>query len=273
MRRIALLFAALALAACASSHRITTYNIRLNLASDGVNAWPNRSGAVAAVVAGSDIFGVQEALPDQLTDLDTLLPRFARFGEGRTAERRGEHTAIFYRLGRYEVLENDTFWLSPTPDAAGSKGWDAAYERIATWGKLRDRRSGVVFYIFNTHFDHVGVEARRESAVLLLSAMNRVAGTLPVILTGDFNDVATSPPYQIFAAGGFRDAREASRSSPRGPDSTWNAFREIEPGRRIDFIFVRGPIEVLEHVTRDDRLPDGRFASDHLPVSAVLRIR
>ena len=252
---------------------MTTYNIRLNLASDGANAWPHRKEAVAAVLRNSDLFGLQEALPEQLADLDTLLPDFARFGAGRDANRSGEHTAIFFRRDRYELLGQDTFQLSPTPEVAGSKGWDAAYERIATWGKLRDRPSGKELYIFNTHLDHVGVVARRESAKLLLSEIDRIAGRAPVIILGDFNDIATGEPYRMITAAGFSDSRDVSRAKPRGPDSTWNAFRAIEPGRRIDFVFVRGGIDVLEHVTIPDQLPDGRFASDHLPVSVKIRVR
>jgi endonuclease/exonuclease/phosphatase family metal-dependent hydrolase len=273
MRRLLPLLAALLINACATSPtpppvRVMTYNIRLNLASDGPNAWPHRKEAVAALIEAhrADLVGVQEALPDQLVDLDALLPEHARFGTGRSAERSGEHTAIFYRRERFDLLEQDTFWLSETPHVAGSKGWDAAYERIATWGRLRDRRSSSTFYIFNTHFDHVGRTARRESAKLLAARIDTIAGSAPVILTGDFNDVPRSEAYETLLASGFKDALNLAGTAPRGPDSTWNSFRAIDPGRRIDFVFVRGPIEVLKHEIDPRTLPDGRFPSDHLPV-------
>ena len=271
-----LLAFALVLTGCATAAppplAVMTYNIRLNLASDGPNAWPHRKAAVAKLMSVPDLIGVQEALPDQLADLDAALPQFDRFGTGRSAERTGEHTAVFYRKDRFELLENDTFWLSPTPSEAGSKGWDAAYERIATWGKLRDRRTGRQFYLFNTHFDHIGAEARRESARLLASRIDSIAGQAPVIVTGDFNDLSTSEFFAILTAAGLRDARNVSGEPARGPDSTWNAFRAIEPGRRIDFIFVRGPVEVLWHDTIPATLSDGRFPSDHLPVVAEVRV-
>ena len=274
--------AALALAflvgACASQPaadapiRVMTFNIRLNLASDGPNAWPHRKEAVASMIRfhDADLVGLQEALPEQLRDLDALLPDYARFGTGRAADLLGEHSAILYRRSRFEVLQHDTFWLSETPEVRGSKGWDAAYERIATWGRLRDRRTGATFFHFNTHFDHVGQIARRESARLLVQRIAAIAAGSPLILTGDFNDVPRSDPYRIITTAAFADAFDITRDPHHGPTSTWNAFKAMEPGRRIDFIFVRPGIAVLRHAILTDTLDGGRFPSDHFPVVADL---
>lgn len=266
------------LAACATSPakdpslRVMTYNIRLNLASDGPDAWPQRKDAVAGLVRDQsiDLLGVQEALPEQLADLDARLPRLGRFGEGRTAQRLGEFTAIYYRKDRFGVLDAGTFWLSETPEVPGSKGWDAAYERIVTWGKLKDRQSGATFFCFNTHFDHVGRVARRESARLLVSRIEEIAGSAPAIVTGDFNDLPDSEPYAIITGSGLSDAMLSTRSPHEGPSSTWNAFKAIEPGRRIDFIFTRG-FDVISHAVLPDRIGGERFPSDHLPVVAEVR--
>jgi endonuclease/exonuclease/phosphatase family metal-dependent hydrolase len=275
--RISILFSLLLLACVGwrtsdAPIRAMTFNIRLNLASDGENAWPNRKEAVASMIRShdADLVGLQEALPEQLADVDRLLPQFGRFGVGRASDLAGEHSAILYRKDRFDVLQHDTFWLSETPGVPGSKGWDAAYERIVTWGKLRDRRTGKIFFHFNTHLDHVGVVARREGTRLLLSSITRIAGDAPTILTGDFNAVSESEPYRLVTESGLRDAFFASRDRHRGPLSTWNAFKAIEPGRRIDFIFVRRA-EVLKHEILPDTF-DGRFPSDHLPVVAEVRI-
>lgn len=256
-----------------TSLRVMTYNIRLNLASDGSDAWPHRREMVASVIRfhGADLIGVQEALPDQLRDLDALLPHFGRFGVGRDAQRGGEHSAILYRRRRFEVLQHDTFWLSETPSIAGSKGWDAANQRIVTWGRLHDRGTGAVFIHFNTHFDHVGEVARRESARLLTARIEEIAGNAPVIVTGDFNATPASEPYRLVLAAGLRDAFSASRTPHHGPTSTWNAFRAVEPERRIDFVFVRGAVDVLQHGILSDTF-DGRFPSDHLPVVAEVQV-
>ncbi|MGH9458132.1 MAG: endonuclease/exonuclease/phosphatase family protein [Thermoanaerobaculia bacterium] len=270
--------AALLLAGCAGSRfasapepmDVMSWNIRLDLASDGPNAWPFRKETVAARIAGQDLVGVQEALPSQLADLDVLLPGFARFGLGRDPGGTGEACAILYRKDRFDVLEQGTFWLSESPDVAGSRGWDAAYPRIATWGRLRDRASGDVFWHFNTHLDHVGLTARREGAELLLRKIREIAGTSPrVVVTGDFNAVPGSEPYVIMT-GPLQDALEISREPHRGPDSTWNGFTKIEPGQRIDFIFVGSGFDVLEHAILVETTPAGRYTSDHFPVVATI---
>ncbi len=251
--------------------RVMTFNIRLNLASDGPNAWPHRKEAVASMIRfhDADLVGLQEALPEQLEDLDALLPGYGRFGVGRATDLRGEASAVLYRKSRLEVLEQDTFWLCETPEVPGSKGWDAAYERIATWGRVRDRLSGVTFFHFNTHLDHIGKQARREGARLLADRMKQI--TQPLILTGDFNDLAASESNRIIIGSGFTDAFDATRSPHHGPTATWNGFKATEAGRRIDFIFVRGPIAVLRHAILSDTY-DGGFVSDHFPVVADLQI-
>jgi endonuclease/exonuclease/phosphatase family metal-dependent hydrolase len=278
IRTAAALLSALLSVACVSSApqdaplRVMTFNIRYNNPGDGEDAWPMRKEKAASMIRfhGADLVGVQEALRGQLDDLSALLPGFGWFGVGRSAERQGEYSAILYRADRFELLDQNTFWLSETPEVAGSKGWDADYERIVTWGRLRDRRTGQVFYHFNTHFDHVGETARRESARMIVARIATIAGNAPVIVTGDFNTVPESPAYQTMAAA-LSDAMTVTRAPHHGPTSTWNGFKEIEPGRRIDFIFVGEGVEVLQHAILSDRF-DGRFPSDHLPVIAEIRV-
>jgi endonuclease/exonuclease/phosphatase family metal-dependent hydrolase len=266
-------------AATAAPLRVMTFNLRLDLASDGPNAWPHRRDWVAALIRfhGADVVGVQEALAHMLTDLDTRLSGFARVGVGRADGRSGgEFSAILYRSDRVELMDSGTFWLSPTPEVPGSKGWDAAIERVATWGRFRDRRTGCRYVHLNTHFDHIGEQARQESARLIRRRLTGLSGGLPVIVTGDLNAEPTSAPYRVFtrdtipgAVPPLRDAFEISRDGHYGPTSSWTAFKAIEPGRRIDYVLVSAPISVLAHGILTDRWDD-RFPSDHLPVVAVL---
>ena len=259
--------------------RIMTFNIRLDLASDGPNAWPYRRDWVASLIRfhAADAVGVQEALAHMLTELDTRLPGFARVGVGRADGRAaGEFSAILYDTRRLELLDDGTFWLSPTPEVAGSKGWDAAIERVATWARFRDRRTGCSHLHLNTHFDHIGEQARQESARLIRTRLAALAGDLPVVVTGDLNADPRSVPYRIFThdpiAGGIAplvDAFDASRDGHYGPTSSWNAFQAIEPGRRIDYILVSPRVPVLAHAILPDSW-DNRFPSDHLPVLAVI---
>lgn len=259
--------------------RVMTFNLRYDTPSDGANAWPHRRDWVAALIRfhAPDALGVQEALAHMLTDLDARLPGFSRIGVGRADGRAGgEFSAILYRSDRLELLDSGTFWLSPTPEVVGSKGWDAAIERIATWARFRDRRTGCRHLHLNTHFDHVGEQARQESARLIRRRAAALADGIPVVVTGDLNADPASEPYRILtrdtigdATGPLRDALMASRDGHYGPTSTWTAFRAIEPGRRIDYVLVSPQVRVLKHAILPDSW-DGRFASDHLPVLAAV---
>lgn len=262
--------------------RVMSFNIRYDNPGDGINAWPNRKDWVASLIRfhGADVVGVQEALRRQLGDLDVRLPGWGRVGVGRTDGREaGEFSPIYYRNDRLELLENGTFWLSPTPDVAGSKGWDTAIERIATWARFRDMRTGCRVLHLNTHFDHIGEQARQESARLIRRRLATLADGLPVIVTGDLNTTPSSVAYRIFtrdtiagAIGPLADAYTASRTGHYGPSSSWNEFKAIQPERRIDYVMVSPGIDVLAHAILSDNW-DGRFPSDHLPVLAALAPR
>jgi endonuclease/exonuclease/phosphatase family metal-dependent hydrolase len=255
--------------------RVMTFNIRYDNPADGPDAWPHRSEGVAGLIRfhDPDLLGLQEAQRHQLEELQRLLPRYGWFGLPRAdGGPSDEYSAILYRTERFDLLDHGTFWLSETPAAAGSRGWDARLPRIATWGRFRDRSSGETLMQINTHFDHIGVQARAESARLLKRWLAETAGELPILLTGDFNAPPESEPIRILAdtsaPPALRDAWAVSDDPPYGPNSTWNAFRSIEPGRRIDFIFVGNGVRVLKHAILSDTLEGGRFPSDHLPVLA-----
>ena len=257
--------------------RAMSFNIRYDEPRDGVNAWPNRKQKVADVIRfhKADLVGLQEALVGQLEDLERSLPAFSRCGVGRTdGKREGEFSAILYRKDRFKLLECKTFWLSETPDVAGSKGWDAALPRIVTFAKFRDSRSKKIFYHFNTHFDHMGVKARTESAKMILGRIRNASAGTQSILTGDLNVKEDTEAYKTLAAvdSGLKDARYASVNGHFGDTSTFNAFKDMQPGNKIDYIFVTAGIRVHEHGVLSDRW-EGLWASDHLPVLAEVELR
>lgn len=255
-----------------------TFNIRYNEPRDGVNAWENRKTKVADVIRfhKADLVGVQEAQNNQLKDLEMLLPDFAWCGAGRTdGKEDGEYSAILYRKSRFKLLETETFWLSETPEKAGSKGWDADFPRIVTWAKFQDKNTKKTFYHFNTHFDHIGKQARTESSKFLLAQVPKIAGKSPFVITGDFNAKEDTNVYRILTgkeeADAFEliDARYVSQNGHFGGNSTFNGFKELEPERKIDYVFVGDGTRVLEHGVLSDRW-DGLWASDHLPVLAEI---
>jgi len=258
--------------------RVMTFNIRYNEPRDGVNAWANRKTKVSDVVRfhKADLVGIQEAQYNQIQDLEKLLPGFAWCGVGRDGANEGEFSAIFYRKSRFKLLTTQTFWLSETPEKTGSKGWDADYPRIVTWAKFQDLVSKKTFYHFNTHFDHRGARARVESAKFLLAQIPKIAGTSNAVVTGDFNAKEDTNVYQILtgktesADFNLIDARYVSENAHFGGNSTFNEFKELVPGMKIDYIFVSGAaVRVIEHGILSDRW-DGLWASDHLPVLAEI---
>lgn len=266
--------------AAAQSLNVMTWNIRYNNPNDGVNAWPHRKDWVAEIIVGNkvDVAGFQEVLVGQLDDLKSRLPLMDAYGVGRDdGKDAGEFSPIFFRKDRFELLDKSTFWLSPTPDQVASKGWDAALPRIASWVKLKERRTEAVFYVLNTHFDHRGEKARTESAALIRKQVQERLADHPVIFTGDLNTTPDSPPYNTLVqtakvgSSELRDTYTHSAQKPEGPDSTWNGFKEIEPNRRIDFVFVTPSIKVLRlQILTDQR--NNLFPSDHLPVVTQLEL-
>lgn len=262
------------------SINVMTFNIRYDEPRDGLDAWKNRKEHVAAMIKKSDadLIGLQEALKHQLDDLLKLLPDFSYCGVGRTdGKDSGEFSAILYRRSRFKVKKCETYWLSETPNTAGSKGWDAAFPRIVSWIKAKDRSSGRTFFHFNTHFDHVGEQARRNSVDLIVSEAVKAAGRTPFFITGDLNANESSAVYQMMRTRLLSgetilfDTRYISKTPWSGPDSTFSGFKELQPHNKIDHIFVSANIEVLNAASLDQRF-DGRWASDHIPVTARLTV-
>lgn len=252
---------------------IATYNLRMNTERDGPNAWPHRKELVKSLVRyhDFDLLATQEGLPDQITDLGGM-QEYAHVGVGRDdGKHAGEHSAIFYKRERFELLRAGDFWLSQTPDRP-SLGWDATCcHRIASWAQLLDRRTGRKLYFFSVHFDHEGSVARRESAKLMLSKVKDIAGAEPVIVAGDFNSTPETEQIATMKSQ-LVDAFDASAKPRYGPAGTFNGFKIDSPlDERIDYIFVSPHVKVLSYATLTDSHL-GRFPSDHLPVMVKARL-
>ena len=281
MKRILAFFVLLqSVTVTAQELNVMTFNIRYNTPRDSMNAWPNRKLQAAGQVLFHQVhlLGVQEALHDQMEDLQEQLKQYKYVGVARTdGKQKGEYSAIFYDTTRLRLLQSKTFWLSEHPDSIGKKGWDAAIERIVTWARFQDRKTGKQFFHFNTHFDHMGKEARRESAGLLLQQVATIAKKSPVIITGDFNAQPADEPIKVLVDGTgpdkLIDAKSVSRLPHYGPTGTFNGFRSKETGNQpIDYIFIKNGIRVLRHATLSQTW-EGRFSSDHFPVFAAVEIR
>lgn len=252
----------------AQTAKVVTYNIRYANEGDGVNAWSNRKLLVTDMLRfhEADIIGLQEALYEQVTDISLQLPGFDQIGVGREdGKAEGEYSPIFYNSRKYQLKDHGWFWLSETPEVP-SMGWDAACKRICTYAWFEDYDKRKTFWVFNTHFDHVGDEARLNSARLILQKIDSLnTKNDPVILMGDFNLTPEAAPISRLETQ-FFDSKKVSAQAPYGPEGTYNAFDfNSELKNRIDYIFVKGKIEVLKYGVLTDSY-EQRYPSDHLPV-------
>lgn len=302
MKRIAFLSLTLLLALAVEGQNlyVGTYNIRNKNSYDSLqgNVWQVRSKVICDLInfEQPDIFGTQEALIGQIRDMLPLLDGYRYIGVAREdGHLSGEHSAIFYKVDRLQLIDSGNFWLSTTPHQP-SKGWDAACVRICSWGEFKELSSGRHFFFFNLHMDHVGVEARRQGAQLVVRQIDSIAHGLPAILTGDFNVDQTNEIYSIFTQQGhLTDSYEAAplRLCENG---TFNSFRsDLKTTSRIDHIFLTSHFAVDRYgvltlgywtprqSTTSEKGHDApseiqfnsqtlRFPSDHYPVMARIHL-
>jgi endonuclease/exonuclease/phosphatase family metal-dependent hydrolase len=258
--------------------KVLTYNIRMATPDDTPNTWDNRKEHVFSNIreVKPGIFGLQEVLKVQLADFERAFPSYKRIGLARDdGKEAGEFSPLFYDSARFSLQSSSTFWLSQTPKVAGSRGWDAACNRVVTWGKFKETRSGKMFLVFCTHFDHMGEIARRNSANLLLKVVDSLSGKFPAIVLGDFNASPDSEPYKIITDGkNPAHLTDASLlcSEKQGPEITFTGFKVNGiPGQRIDYIFIKGIKKVVQYKVNSQNIGE-YYPSDHLPVSAGLKV-
>ncbi|MGQ8336116.1 endonuclease/exonuclease/phosphatase family protein [Sunxiuqinia sp. A32] len=243
-----------------------TYNLRQNTPADGNNAWPNRKEEVKSLIRYHefDILGTQEGFIGQLKDL-LEMEEYAYTGHGRDdGEEAGEHSAIFYKMDRFRLLDSGDFWLSETPEVPSS-GWDAKIKRICSWAKFSDLITSKEFFFFCVHFDHRGVKARIESGKLMVKKIQDIAGDFPVFCVGDYNSTPETEQIQTMQTL-LKDSRKVSKTPPYGPKGTFNGFKFDAPlDETIDYIFVSDQISILKYAVLTDN-QNQRFPTDHQPI-------
>ena len=254
---------------------VGTFNIRYDNPRDSGNLWKDRAPVVASLIRFHefDIVGTQEGLKHQLDDIKNALPEFSCYGKGRDdGQSKGEHSVIFYRKDKFFVVDSGDFWLSQTPEKPGP-GWDARLNRICSWIKLRIKQGGKIFYVFNIHYDHQGVQARIESSKLMIAKIRETAGKQPVIFTGDFNGNHESEWYlYIKNSGVVKDVRELA-AHPYINNGSFNAFGTNNASKDIiDHIFISSHFTVRKYGILTDTY-HGKFPSDHFPVITTISFR
>lgn len=250
--------------------KVLTFNIRYDNPDDGINRWDLRKENVVNLINfyEPDLVGFQEVLDSQLEFLKMRLDDYQFYGVGRDdGKKAGEYSCIAVKKGKMKVKSSSTKWLSETPEVV-SRGWDAACNRVVTTVEMELK--GKKLCIMNTHFDHIGKLAQKESAGLLLKMIKEKEAADYFIITGDFNSYPDSEAYQIIT-GYLKDTGKLSLTGTFGGGATFNGFGKIDNAEKqpIDYIFINNKFKVLKHAILNNTV-DGNFISDHYPVYTLL---
>jgi endonuclease/exonuclease/phosphatase family metal-dependent hydrolase len=249
--------------------RVMTFNVRYPNPDDGANRWELRRDLMVSTIREQhpDVLGTQELYKLQGDYLVSKLPRYTWFGLGRYGDDRDEHMGVFYRTDRLRLVESGNFWLSDTPDKPGSITWGHPLPRMVTWALFEMKASGRRFYYYNTHFPYREQDepARTRAAQEIVARLKTLPGNLPFVLTGDFNTTPDSQAHALLTQT-LQDAR-ISAGTRSGPEGTFHDFTG-KPDHRIDWVLYRGFHATAVHTITTGH--DGRYPSDHFPVSAEL---
>ena len=263
--------------------RVMSYNIKCAGSAED-NNWSVRLPLVVDQIKEVDplLFGLQEPTAFQMDGIAAALPEYDFVGVARDdGKRKGEFSPVFYKKDYFELLDSGTFWLSETPEVPGSRGWDAACNRVVSWAKLRCKKSGKTLVFADTHFDHISDEARQNSAKLVMERMYPITEqwSLPFFITGDFNCDSSSKGYKTLTGGtdeipALIDSAKIAKETIADVKRTWNDLGQVPADQEncyIDFIFVDGKVEVEKFVVCPDTR-DGKYPSDHNAIWAEVKI-
>ena len=242
-----------------------TYNIRLDTETDSINKWDNRKEGIVSLIKEEDIhiLGIQEALPNQIEYLSQQLKNYDYIGEGRDGGSKGEYSAIYFKSDNVVLEQEETFWLSETPEIP-SIGWDAAIKRIVTLGVFKIKNLEKKLIVYNTHFDHVGKVAREKSASIILNHITKNNyQDKPTVVMGDFNANPDESPIKLLS----EQLQDSFKVLPvKDPIGTFSGFDLCSKLlNRIDYIFTK-KLDVIDYKHIDKKLPSGLWPSDHLPI-------
>ena len=238
-----------------------------NISIMSFNLWcggvtEERTARVLAAIRASDpdILGVQEATPQWMNLLRTGLPGYTSAGFGREGGDKGEYSAIFVKNERFDILAEDTRWLTDTPEVF-SFVEGSLCPRVYTWAKLYDKENDTTLVHINTHLDHGPEEVRMVQAQYLYAFIETLDA--PVTVTGDFNyDERTSEVYKYFTAGKLADSKYLAADVYAAP--TFHGYHNVDA--IIDFCYVSRADYAVSDYRVIDTLIDGEHPSDHNPV-------
>ena len=260
--------------------RIATFNIRHGLGRDGRVDLARTARAIAALRA--DAVGLQEVdvaygprsgHEDQASRLAELLGWEVAFGAALDLpplRSDGPRRRYGVALLTPHALTGPVMHALPAHPGAPA--------RHEPRGVLHAQvtRGGDALDLLVTHLDNDLPQHRTAEVLGILRRAEGITG--PAVLLGDLNAAPHRPELAPLAAAGWREAADALRGPGRGLRDlpvlsalTGSPARPTHPARvpvrRIDSLWVRGAVEVLDLAT--GALTD----SDHRPVVATLRAR
>ncbi|MBM7553177.1 endonuclease/exonuclease/phosphatase family protein [Thalassobacillus pellis] len=260
--------------------KVLTFNLRVDLPQDGLNAWPYRIENAAKTIQKHKplVFGTQEMLLGMIRDLDEYLPEYQWVGEGRRGGMEDEFCPVFYNARILDKVKNGQFWLSEQPKVPNSISWNSDFPRICTWGHFRYKHEpNQEFVVFNTHLDHVSQSAREKGIVLIWeNLLHFINKNIPSILTGDLNSNPDNNVIQFLRGvspidGVTAHLQDTFSVTDADVGRTFHDFEGGITGEPIDYIFCTSDFKVLK--TEVDRNKYGEaYPSDHYPVSTTLEI-
>ena len=249
-----------------------------------------------------DSIGMQEVTTGWIYRMDTFAfnASYAGVGEGRTPG--GEASSIYYRKDKFDLVNSGTFWLSETPDEAGTYLEASLYPRICTWAHLRDKVTGFEYIHINTHLDHLGnskggKELRTAQVRVILEYIQSFPD-VPMVMTGDFNHAKTSSDGTTYAMfknilgektftsstgekimGNFSDARTEAKDTVSAEE--WASMTAYWQEGTDSYNPAKKPIDYVFYTTGDFTADiyrnihyhrDGIYMSDHLPQYCELTV-
>lgn len=256
----------------ANQMTLATFNIRTDTTDDGPENGPYRWSSRFKFVKRLfeeyqwDIVGLQEVKENQLLDLLTMAD-YESVGEKRSDNEWGEYNPILYNKEKLTLLSTKTIWLSKTPEVPSlAEYWGAENPRICTTAHFKVKKTGKELVVLNTHFDHIGEEARYQSSEIVL---REIVNDHPTFLMGDLN----GPDSERFYKPLSNHLSDVVRNSPHhvGPLVTctgvaFSSFPTWDEMLEIDYIFANEKVEVIKTATVTDKF-NGLYPSDHFPIS------
>ncbi len=289
----------LCILSCKAQNQIIvgSFNIRCPSTTDNINGndWHIRMPHMCRLIRfyEFDIIGLQEVYKSQLDSLAANLKDYSYIGSDiQVLKATGVYNSIFYNKNKFILLDQGDFWLSETPDKP-SKGWDAKYVRMCSWGIFRVKATNDTIYFCNIHLDNVGAKSRAMSAKLVADFINKKRKQYPVILVGDLNSNDDSDAYRNLTTVGHLADTYTKAEMTYMPAGTYNGFKFTQYNKaRYDYVFVTNDFDVKRWMTITDyywqeqvteeklgtapktkKIYIQKTPSDHYPVMVKLRLK